>query len=258
MRLRLSTVLTILGLMLPAMGALAVPFNTIDFESFNPMPGGVYDGADLAGDFEVTGATFNNTYSFGCCFDGWAVSNHTDTTTPGFGNQFSAYPGSGAAGSSNYGVAYTDSATITLPFATTVIGGDFTNTTYPTLSMQQGDSFAKKFGGVSGDDPDFFNITIEGWLDNAFVDSVIFDLADYTGPSLDDYIVTDWTYVDLSGLGTVDQLRFTFASSDVGSFGINTPTYFAMDNLAYVPEPSTGLMLSLGLFGLARRRPSTR
>jgi hypothetical protein len=246
----------ILGLMTPITGASAL--NTVvDFESVSLDSSGYDDEPDPAGGFLIGETFFDNTYSFGCCFDGWAISNHTDTTTPGFGNQFSAYPGAGVGGSSQYAIAYTDSATITLPFATTVVGGSFANTTYAALSMLNGDAFAKKFGGVSGDDPDYFNITIEGYQGGIFVDSLVFDLADYTGASQDDYVVEDWTFVDLSGLGVVDELQFTFASSDVGQFGINTPSYFALDNLEFVPEPSSGLMLSLGLIGLSGRRQSS-
>jgi hypothetical protein len=44
----------------------------------------------------------------------------------------------------------------TSPTPVTVTGAYFTNTTYAALSMLSGDSFAKKFGGASGDDPDWF------------------------------------------------------------------------------------------------------
>ena len=56
-------------------------------------------------------------------------------------------------------------------------------------------------------------------------------LADFTHQdSSQDYIVTQWEYVDLSPLGTVDSVEFIFTSSDVGQWGINTPTYVAIDN----------------------------
>ena len=61
-------------------------------------------------DFTSQGATFNNEFSDfggGCCFAGWAYSQTTDATTPGFENQYSAIPGSGAGGSATYGVAFT-------------------------------------------------------------------------------------------------------------------------------------------------------
>ena len=52
-------------------------------------------------------------------------------------------------------------------------------------------------------------------------------------------ILDTWLYVDLSGLGVVSGLGFSFASSDMGQWSINTPAYFAMDGLTTVPLPET-------------------
>jgi hypothetical protein len=61
---------------------------------------------------------------------------------------------------------------------------------------------------------------------------VDFYLADYRfTDNSEDYIVDEWTWVDLSSLGAVDSLSFTLTSSDVGQFGMNTPAYFCMDNV---------------------------
>jgi hypothetical protein len=231
---------------------------TRTFESIALDGSGVYNGSDLAGGFEQGGVVFNNDFTDfggGCCWTGWSASNNTDTVTPGFTNEFSAYPGS-AAGGSQFGVAYTDAANITLTNPTVIEGGFFTNTTYAALSMLNGDGFAKKFGGPTGDDPDWFNITIEGWLGGVSTGTEVFYLADYRSPNnSEDYIVDAWTFVDLSGLETVDQLSFTFGSSDdVGGFGVNTPTYFALDDLQLVPEPGTGLLVGLGLVGMTALR----
>lgn len=250
------TLLTALSWSAPSLAS------TVTFDGFPLDPSGYYNGIDLAGGFSLDGKTFNNNFTDfggGCCWDGWAISNHGDTTTPGFGNQYSSFTGGGFGGGGQFGVMYTDSASITLAAPETITGAYFTNTTYAALSMLNGDAFAKKFGGVSGSDPDWFNITIEGRLAGNATNSLVFYLADYRfGDPADDYVVDQWTWVDLSGLGPVDELRFRFDSSDVGSFGVNTPTYAAMDFLLSVPEPNSALLCALGLVMLAGRSKRSR
>jgi hypothetical protein len=207
-------------------------------------------------------ASFNHDYSSfgtpGCCWVGWTYSSTTDGTTPGDGNQYSAFPGSGAGGSATYGVAFFGTPVVEFAVPGTVQGGYFTNTTYTALSMLNGDSFAKKFGGASGNDPDFLKLTIVGRSETGAVTGAVdFYLADYRFADRRlDYIVSSWTFVDLAALGIVKRLEFALASSDAGRFGINTPTYFALDNLsiAPVPEPATVAMLLAGLAGLAAAR----
>ncbi len=134
-------------------------------------------------------------------------------------------------------------------------GAWFTNTTYAALSMRDGDAFAKRFGGETGSDPDFFKLIVEGI--DAFGGSTgtaeLF-LADFRfADSAEDYILDEWVFLDLSGLGAVRALRFGFESSDVGAFGINTPVYFAIDDLVTIPEPGHAVLIGLGLTLLARR-----
>ena len=99
--------------------------------------------------------------------------------------------------------------------------------------MKDGDAFAKKFGGVSGTDPDWFRLTVLGWYNGALKQqSVDFFLADFrSANSAEDYIVKDWRWVDLQSLGNVDSLEFHLSSTDTaGGFGMNNPAYFAIDN----------------------------
>ena len=201
----------------------------------------------------------------GCCWTGWTYSSMTDTTTAGPDNQYSAYPGIGAQGSANYGVAFLGQPvgpTVTFATPSVVSGAYFTNTTYAALSMLNGDGFAKKFGGVSGNDPDFLELIITGKdISGNTTGTVDFFLADYRfADNSKDHIVNAWTPVDLSALGAVKQLTFGLVSSDNNpKFGMNTPAYFAMDSLtaAAVPEPSSIVLLLSGLavmFGIMRRR----
>lgn len=236
----------------------------VTFEAVPLGPSGYYNGSSGGGGVVLEGATFNNNYNSGYgSWSGFAVSNHTDTTTAGYLNQYSAYAG-GGAGSANYAVGYYssyDAATTNISFATltnlTGLGGLFTNTTYAALDLLNGGDFgSKKFGGVSGNDADWFLLTIKGYAAGVPTGSPVnFYLADFrfADNSLD-YIVNNWRYVDFSALGSVDELRFSLTSSDVDSFGTLTPTYFAMDNFLSVPEPSSLLVALSGLGLLVRRK----
>jgi hypothetical protein len=220
-------------------------------------------------DFTSSGATFNNDFTDfggGCCWQGWAYSQTTDATTPGYGNQYSAIPGAGVSDSATYGVAYPGSevaaqgpiARITFAQEVSLLEAAITNTTYAALSMRDGDAFAKQFGGASGSDPDYFLLTITGRdAADAITGSVEFALADYRfADDALDYIVMQWVFIDLSGLGSVAALEFSLDSSDQGFGFLNTPSYFALDDLTFapVPEPASAALLAVGLALLARRR----
>lgn len=234
----------------------------VTFEEVSLPPESHLNQSSPAGGFVIQGTTFKNNYSstYGS-WSGFAVSNHTDTATPGFGNQFSAYTGSGAGGSTNYAVGfyatYEDSTHISFAGLTDLAGkgASFTNTTYTALSMLAGDGFSKKFGGTTGNDADWLKLTISGYAGGIPTGtSIDFLLADFTfSDNSQDYIIDEWTFVDFSTLGTVDQLRFTMSSTDNGPWGMNTPAFFAMDNIA-VPEPSALLSSLAGLSLVLRRR----
>ena len=216
-------------------------------------------GVSDSGAFPFTSgdATFNHQFSnWGggySSWSGWAYSNQTDTTTAGYGNQYSSYAGTGQDGSQNYAVAFEGPVSVTFASATVLSGAWFTNTTYAALSMRDGDGFAKQFGGTSGNDADFFTLTISGYNGATSTGSIDFMLADYRfDDNAKDTIVKDWTFVDMQSLGAVDSLTFALSSSDNGAFGMNTPAYFAMDSLAPVPEPEQAVLLLAGLLLVGR------
>lgn len=243
----------IVMLLAAASVAIAAPAT---FEDVSLAPESFWNGSDLSGSVQSGGFHFYNSYNtqYGS-WDSFAVSNTTDSVTSGWGNQYSAITGGGADGSATYGVAYSGyTMPATMRFAPRQLDGmSMTNTTYAFNSMRDGGMFVKKFGGVTGDDEDWFKVTIFGQLAGAPVGSVDFYLGDFRfADNSQDYLVDDWTFVDLSGLGVVDTLTFGFSGSDVGDFGLNTPAYVAIDNV--IPEPATMSLLGLGAVALIRRK----
>lgn len=202
-----------------------------------------YNGSDDAGSFEVNYATFSNNYNANWnSWNGFAYSNVTDNTTAGYTNQYSAFPGSGANNSEKYAIHYPEGI-ITFPFYVQLDSIKLSNATYAALSMRDGDAIGKQFGsltnaagevdGTNGED--FFKVWIIG-LDenNQPVDSVEFYLADYrSANNQDDYIVDTWVNVNLQSMMPVLHLTFRLESSDNGQWGMNTPAYFALDDLAF-------------------------
>lgn len=211
---------------------------TAGFEDLAVPVDSFFNGSDAAGGF-ASGAIFlPNDYN--PAFDswtGWAVSTVTDTTTRGPANQYSAITGSGYAGSSTYAVSFGSAFSPT----TIELTGDarsgvvselyITNNTYTYYSMLEGDMFSKRFGGETGDDPDFLRLTFKKYLDGALgADSLDFYLADYRfTDNSQDYIIDEWTRLDLSVLGNADSIQVTMSGTDVGQFGLNTPSYFCID-----------------------------
>ncbi len=224
----------------------------ITFENFG-LPANSYDNnAGSGGQFVIDGTQFNNSYdpTYGA-WSGWAISTMTDTTTPGYTNQYSAITGSGADNSQTYAVAYTFSQTansfnpagsyINLAPGTTPVSVQVTNTTYAYLSMLNGDSFSHKFAAG-----DFFLLDVQGWTGangtGKEVGQVDFYFANFLGSN--SYIIDTWQTLNLSSLAGTASLQFGLSSSDNDPvYGMNTPAYFAIDNLtlgtASVPEPGS-------------------
>jgi len=246
---------------------------------FNELPlgpsssiGSYYDGyGEFAptGSWSSKGAIFQTT-AYG---PGWSYSNVNNTSevflgippNPKYFAQFSAFTGTGFGGSGNYAMAtggFGGDLFFNLPADNKINSLRISNSTYAAISMRDGDPFAKKFGGISGNDPDFFKITFTGFSNadglGAVTGSTDFFLADYRSPTNAlDYIVNDWRLLDLSTFGNAKSVGLSFSGSDNGTFGLNTPAYVAIDNitLTAVPEPSSFvLLIVLSVIGNARFR----
>ena len=218
----------------------------IDFEGYLTDPES-YDNDGTEGNpyFDFNPILLNNTYDeeWGS-FTGFAISNVTDNTTPGYGNQFSAYPGGGADNSTGYAVAYSNPEIYSEFEDVRILSFKISNTTYAGLSMLNGDSFGKKFGeptnasgevdGTNGED--FFRVWIICENETGSKDSLEFYLADYRfTDNTEDYIVDTWETVDLTEVfaGGATNVSMRFESSDNGDFGMNTPAYVAIDYILW-------------------------
>jgi len=278
-----------IGIALLAWAGLATA-TVVDLEDLGVSAPDQYEnGAGMTGGgFTSGGLRFNNDYTvdpqYGPAWLGWAYSSMTDTATPGYGNQYSAFPGSGADGSLTYGVGfpgYKDWINqvlyypeIEIPAGQEIQSAMVTNTTYAALAIRDGNDgpgagFVKKFGGPSGDEQDWFLLTITGLneTDQPIAASPVeFYLADYrSDDNLLDYVVDDWRPVNLSSLAAARKLRFSLSSTDndLTYDMMMTPAYFAIDNLVWVPaggdaavpEPSTFVLaLVAALFFICRSR----
>lgn len=247
------------------------PAVVIDFEGltvppagfFNGNPGTLSPGQSVSTPWTAGGGAFSNTFGIdnygGFDYEWWegfSYSNVVDTTDPAFSNQYASYPGGGYL-SSTYAVPHTEYndylPAVTLPVPTTVSGFRIANTTYAALTMKNGDQY-----GFSAPLPPggWFATTAIGRLGTTTTGSATFYLADLRGASPPG-ILSTWAWFDLAPLGTVDRIEFDFSGSDTGAFGLNTPRYFAMDDLTVtaVPEPAVAVLAaSVAIAAIVRRR----
>jgi hypothetical protein len=212
---------------------------TIDFEELATGSQGYWNGSDQSGKFTAADMDFDNEYSLDFnSWQGFSYSQKADVTTPGSPNLYSVYNANN--GSNKFALYYQpwngdEFAHFPAGLEYQLRSVKICNTTYAALSMKYGDLFAKKFGGDTGNDEDWFKMTIIGY--NAAGDSihsVDFYLADYRfDDNSKDYIVDKWTTVDLRALGKVNKITVRYASTDNGLYGINTPAIACFDDLIY-------------------------
>jgi len=217
-----------------------VETKTVDFETLTLGNTSFWNGSDGTGEFNLTGIKFRNNFNASYqSWDGFVYSQKADIATSTYDNQYSVFDGTN--GTNKFAMYYPPYGADA--FASFATGAEYLvksvsvcNSTYTALTIKNGDpSFAKKFGGVTGNDKDWFKMTAVGF--NAAGDSVKsvdFYLADYRfDDNTKDYIVNKWTTVDLTSLGKINKMTFRFTSTDIGVWGMNTPAYVCLDNLKY-------------------------
>jgi hypothetical protein len=226
-------------------------YDIATFENLIDTENSYWNGSDESGGFSSGKFYFHNDYNPDWfSWSGWAYSNQTDHSTPGWMNQYSAMIWT-EENSNTYALSYA-SPSSRISFADSlkrVVKGFFiTNSTYAALTMHHGDPYSKKFGGESGEDEDWFKLSIEGHLGESSTGIIDYLLADYTfQDSKDDYYIQTWQWIDLETLGEVDALSFSLSSTDNGDFGMNTPAFFCMDNL-YASFPLTAEKFNVSKF----------
>ena len=164
---------------------------------------------------------------YGVFYFGNIVSNKTDTKFESYLDAEKSAKG-GAKGGKNFlvwaGGAMGD-VSVTLSQAAVVPGMYVCNSVYAVDAIVNGDGMSFDGGKPFGED-DWFLLTVYGALDGYPVNTTVeFYLA--KGQNY----VADWTYVDLSKLGKVDQLLFELTSTKKNSMGMTTPNYFCIDDL---------------------------
>jgi hypothetical protein len=236
----MKTMTIILSLML---STFATAQYEIDFENFNFPDTLEYDNGSNSteltdGFFEFYPLKFPNVYNDEWNFwqSGWAISSVKDSVTPGFTNLYAARPGGSysgnnyAVGQQNSEINYVDEGSPSVP-AMNYLKLNIANSTYAALSMRDGDQFAKKFGGETGDDPDYFFVRISLLLEEEIVNEQDIYLADFRfEDNSQDYISENWDEILFEGV-SFDKIKFRIFSSDTGAFGINTPTFFCVDKI---------------------------
>lgn len=219
---------------------------TIGFEGIQLTPESYFNGSSGTGGFLEDVVLFENYYNQDYSYwNGFSVSNMTDVTTSGYINQYAAFTGAGGDNSLNYAVfATSGKITFLKDNGVNLSSIQVTNTTYAALSMRDSDDYGKQFGSVNDangnpdgtNGEDFFKLWIVALdSDNSIIDSVEVFLADYRfADNNEDYILDSWLTVDLSTItAPVYGLDFKLESSDNGDWGMNTPAYFALDNLIF-------------------------
>lgn len=196
----------------------------------------VWQGADTpsegvntwtSGDYQF--ATYAD-MTYGSYFYAFTVSSETASTSTGWLEPYRSAAG-GAYEGQNFCVWYTDyygNNAISVSQAQVVPGTFVNNNAYTVNSMVNGDDMATPF-------------TNEDWLVVYFIGQKEGQVTDTVSCYLakDGKYIDQWTWIDLSGIGEVDQVTISMAGSKVGDWGLNTPAYVCLDNFGAAKPSDT-------------------
>ena len=182
--------------------------------------------------FEMDPFVLTHSFSDGGFGMGFTYSSLTDITTPGLTNN-SAITGEGVY-TNAYFTVVTGGEFLGIPSEITFKDGKaykakecyVTNSTYAYHAIKDHNDGNGQYAMVKewGED-DWFKLTITGYNGSTETGHIDFLLADGMN------IVNTWQKIDLSSLGEVTSISFSLSSTDNGSWGMNTPSYFCLDQL---------------------------
>ncbi len=213
------------------------PIHTLNLENLLPKKDSTWVGDTLG--IEKNGTyinhfgdnffVFNNFYTpKWSSWTGFALTNGTDTETGDFTNN-SAITGEGVNGKVYLTVNNSAFSPAKITFKDNkerVIKGLYvTNTTYAYRVIENGNSFSRKF--TNGD---WFKLKIIALgKNNLAKDTTEVYLADFRNNRTE--ILDNWKWVNLEKMGKIKALTFELSSTDNGEYGMNTPSYFCIDEI---------------------------
>ncbi|KAA6339366.1 hypothetical protein EZS27_012696 [termite gut metagenome] len=164
---------------------------------------------------------------------GFTYTNSTNNSTPGYSN-IGVCTAGGHSGNT-YLTAYIDN--IFAPSQITNLQSDkykftgawITNSTYAYLAIKDGNDgglgAARQFKAE-----DSFVLTAIGYdSHNNLIGKVSFYLADFRSGKKN--LIDKWVWVDFTPVASAEYIKFEMFSTDTGDFGMNTPSYFCMDDI---------------------------
>ena len=194
----------------------------------------------------MSGTSYGNTY-----WDGFTVVKCNDSSKQAdfVTNQWGNMAGGGVAddgttdASKPYLLAYAPDfmgpGIVGVEFDTDdtyFVKGMYVNmSSYAYYSCADGDSFSP---GLQNEG-DSFKLQAIGKLNGETTKTIEIELAGRSNGQF--HALTDWTWWDMSELGEVDHILFNLTSTDTSEWGMNTPSYFAMDKLTVSDEIPTAV-----------------
>lgn len=162
--------------------------------------------------------------NYGFAESGIAISNYVDENSDSIRSYDIQLAVPVSNGSKNFAVVYcSDGATLSFAdgVAREVASFDVIPTTYVLSVIKNGNEYAKALTARG----DYLSVVVTGYNGETQTGVSKIVLA------LDGGKLTKWYTHSLSALGKVTSLHFTMEGSDASSWGLNTPAYFAFDNV---------------------------